>query len=63
MEKSESRAVTGARINPNQNTGEDMSMWDMPAMLAAMGKLGQKWLSKQKNKHVGVSKSKQERTV
>ena len=46
MEKSESRAVTGARISPNQNTGEDMSMCDMPAMLAAIGKLGQKWLSK-----------------
>lgn len=44
MEKSERRAVTGAKINPIQKTGEDMSMCDMPAMLAAIGKLGQKWL-------------------
>lgn len=52
MEKSERRAVTGARINPSQKTGEDMSMCDMPAMLAAIGKLGQKWL--QKNKKVNA---------
>lgn len=44
MEKSERRAVTGARINNHQKTGEDRSMCDMPAMLAASGRLGQKWL-------------------
>jgi hypothetical protein len=49
MEKSEIRAVTGARISPHQKTGEDNSIWDIPAMLAASGKLGQKWLIKKRN--------------
>lgn len=42
MEKSGSRAVAGAMINPHQKTGEDRSMCDMPAILAARGRLGQK---------------------
>ncbi len=51
MEKSERRAVTGARINPHQKTGDDRSMCDIPAMLAASGKLGQKWLLDNKESH------------
>ena len=42
MEKSERRAATGARMSPNQNTGDPISICDMPAILAANGKLGQK---------------------
>ena len=44
IEKSERRAATGARNNPNQNTDEDSNICDIPAILAPNGKLGQKWL-------------------
>ena len=41
IEKSERRAATGARNNPNQNTGEDSNICDIPVILAPNGKLGQ----------------------
>ena len=44
IEKSERRAATGARNNPNQNTGEDSNICDIPVILAPNGKLGQNWL-------------------
>lgn len=40
--KSSTSAVTGVRINPNQKTGEESSKYDMPVMLAARGRVGQK---------------------
>lgn len=43
-EKSVTRADIGTKINPNQKLGEEKSICDMPAMLAAIGILGQKWL-------------------
>ena len=42
MEKSESKAATGAKMSPSQNTGDAISICDIPAIFAANGKLGQK---------------------
>lgn len=44
MEKSERSDATGAKMRPNQKTEEEKSMCAMPAILAAIGKVGQKWL-------------------
>ena len=45
-DRSLSSAVAGTRMRPSQKTGDDSSMNDMPAMLAASGRFGQKWLQR-----------------
>jgi hypothetical protein len=59
---SQMSAVTGTKNRPAQKTLEVSSMYDMPAMLAAKGRLGQKWL-KIFTIHVKVSKNDAERQI